>query len=273
MEGQNPEMGNSQDDVSAENKPAESITDVMNAMNGDPKPDEKPGDNGDKSDGKPETVQNQDNPKWMAQLDGEALKDADFIKQLRKFQNIGDLARSYSNLEKKMGSYVNIPSEESGEEELNAFYQKLGKPESADGYSIKDEKAGPFKELAFKTNLTDKQATVMFEGLAQIGKDAAKAMNDDLAKMAQESEKALKEEWGNDYNKNLEFLKRGIAAYGGKSLGQKLTASGLIYDADIVKMFASLGKMNSESTATSKGAGGRTEYQSTANGGHFDFGI
>ena len=265
--GQNPvDPGNSQVEVPADK--AGSITDIMNTLD-QPAPDPKP-ENGNNGEGKPED-QKADTPKWMEQLDHEALNDADLVKQLSKFQKIGDLAKSYSALEKKMGSSINIPSEESSAEEIASFYSKLGKPESADGYEIEGEKSKPFKDIAFINNLTNKQAKGMFEGLAQIGAAAEQAAAENLAKIAQESDKQLHAEWGNDYSTNLEYLKRGIAAYGGNSLGAKLKASGLLYDADIVKMFALLGRQSAESGAPSKGTGGKSDYIPTSEGGTFNY--
>ena len=271
-EGQNPGVpGNSLNDVPAGENPAGSITDIMDTMDQttpEAKPEEK---TGDKDEGVDQDQKKPEVPKWMEQLDKEALEDADLVKQLQKFTKIGDLAKSYSALEKKMGSSINIPSDEASAEEVDAFYRKLGKPESVEGYSITDPKAQPFKDIAFMNNLTDKQATGLFEGLAKIGAAAEKASAENLAKIAQESDRLLKTEWGSDYSKNLEYLKRGIAAYGGNALGAKLKASGLIYDADIVKMFANLGKQAAESTSTNKGSGGRSDYVPTSEGGMFNY--
>ena len=123
---QNPgNPGNStQQDVSATNT-AESLTDIMNTLNTSelaPEPN-----NGENGKGTNEVDQKPENPKWMAQLDGESLKNEDLVKQLSKFQNIGDLAKSYSALEKKLGKSINIPGDDAAAEELAAFYGKLGR--------------------------------------------------------------------------------------------------------------------------------------------------
>lgn len=271
-DAQNPDIpGNSNVDDTG-NKP-ESITSVMNAMGESTEPKSEPVNNGENGEGTKEKSQITENPKWMAQLDKESLEDADLVKQLGKFQKLGDLAKSYANLEKKLGNSVNIPGENATAEELRAFYSKLGVPVNADGYSIKDEKAGAFREIAFNNNLTDSQAKAIYEGLAQMGQRAVEASQEQMAKLAAESDRQLHEEWGQEYQKNLEFLKRGVAAYGGNSLGAKLKASGLLFDADVVKMFVSIGKANAESTSTTKGTGGKADYKSTADGGHFDFGL
>lgn len=272
--GQNPGTpGNSTNGETGTPAPA-SITDVMNALDGN-EPETKPAENGgEKVEGKEKTDQKAELPKWMSQLSRESLEDADLVKQLAKFQNMGDLAKSYASLEKKLGSSINIPGENATEEEITAFYSKLGKPESAEGYSIKEESAAPFKALAFKANLTDSQAKAVFEGLTAIGKEQARLTAENMQKIADESDKALKAEWGKDFGANLELAKRGIAAYGGNALGQKLKASGLIYDADVVKMFALLGKQSSESSIVTRGTGGSAQqYKTNAEGGHFDFGI
>lgn len=274
-EGQNPGTpGNSTENVSAG---ADTLTSVMDALGGSTQPEGKPAENGGENpEGTKEKAQETpaENPKWMSQLDGDSLKDESLVKQLSKFNKLGDLAKSYAALEKKMGNSVNIPGEGATEEEVKAFYSKLGVPESAEGYSVKDENAKNFLTLAYNNNLTDSQAKALYEGMSKIGEEAAKASAEQIKAMAMNTDKLLKEEWGQDYSKNLEYLKRGIADYGGNALGAKLKASGLLYDADIVKMFASLGRANSESVAITKGAsGGSKDYQSTADGGHFDFGI
>lgn len=268
---QNPgNPGNStQQDVSATNT-AESLTDIMNTLNtSEPAPEPSNGENGK---GTNEVDQKPENPKWMAQLDGESLKNEDLVKQLSKFQNIGDLAKSYSALEKKLGKSINIPGDDAAAEEIAAFYGKLGRPESAEAYSIADEKAKQFKEIAFMNNLTDKQARGMYDALAQMGAAAVQASQEEQLRKAQESDAQLRTEWGKDYGANLEFLKRGIAAYGGNSLGAKLQSSGLLYDVDVVKMFALLGRQTSEATATTKGAGdGMSDYLASRDGGMFNY--
>lgn len=262
-----PQGNSTQVDVSAGK--AESLTDIMNTLNtSEPAPEPNNGDNGK---GTNEVDQKPENPKWMAQLDGESLKNEDLVKQLSKFQNIGDLAKSYSALEKKMGSSINIPDENAAAEEIAAFYAKLGRPESADGYSIADEKAKQFRDIAFMNNLTDKQARGMYDALAQMGAAAVQASQEEQIRKAQESDAQLKAEWGKDYATNLEFLKRGIAAYGGNSLGAKLQNSGLLYDVDVVKMFALLGRQTSEATATTKGTSGGSDYLASRDGGMFNY--
>ncbi len=50
--------------------------------------------------------------------------------------NVDALLNSYLNLEKKMSTSMNIPNENSSEEEIKSFYRAIGVPENADEYKI-----------------------------------------------------------------------------------------------------------------------------------------
>lgn len=258
-------------DVSASSQPAESITSVMDAMGSNTEPGATPDAAGNTADGNKEQAQNAELPGWMAQLHGESKANADFMKQLSKFKNLDDLAKSYSELEKKLGSSVNIPGEDASDEEKKAFYSKLGVPENAEGYTFGDENSAHLKELAFKHNLTRSQAEGVFGELSEIGKATMKQNAENLKAIGAQTQKELEAEWGKDYQANVQLVKRGIADYGGKSLSEKLNASGLIYDKQIIKMFAQLGKMNAEAGSTSHGTAGGDGYKSTKDGGTFDY--
>lgn len=249
----------------------DTINSVMNAISGDAGPGSEPAASGEKDEGTTSDDVKKDNPKWMSQLDKESLNNADFIKQLGKFQNISDLAKGYSELEKKLGNSVTIPGSDASEEEARAFYQKLGVPETADGYSITDEGSEKYKEIAFKNNLTDAQARAVYKAFQDIGRAAIEQNKANLEAIGLQTTKELKSEWGTDYKVNLEFMKRGIANYGGKTIVDKLSATGLIYDKDFCRMFAEIGRAASEAGATTRGTGGAKDYIPTSEGGHLSY--
>ena len=267
---------NTQDNPAAETKgtpetngvgTTNNLTDIMGSMTQSTEPAAKP--EGTKAEG---TEKSQPElPAWTSQLPEELRSNADVMKQLTKFGKIGDLAKSYSELESKLGKSIERPGKEASEEEVNAFYQKLGKPKSADKYSIEAEGAEAFKELAYKNNLTDDQAKGIYEAMSQLAMSQIQASKDQLLAHAKETETSLKKEYGNDYDAKLELCKRGVLAYGGPALGEKLQNSGLLYDADVVKMFIKLGEQNAEAGASINGASGTKEYKSTADGGSFKF--
>lgn len=247
---------------------------IMTGMADSTTPDTKPGEStaGDKVEGKGNGQEKAaDLPAWTSQLPDELKNNADVMKQLTKFGKIGDLAKSYSELEGKLGKSLIQPGKDASEEELNSFYQKLGKPERAEAYSIKGDEAQAFRELAYKNNLTDAQAVSLYEQFKAMGEKAVQQQQLATAQKAKATEDALKAEYGNAYADKLKLLQRGVQTYGGPTLGAKLKQSGLLYDQDVVKMFILLGEQSQEAGSYNKGTSAPKEYKSTSEGGSFTF--
>lgn len=248
-----------------------SIENIMGSMAGEEAPEVKPG-NGENTEGTESTSQQAaELPAWTSQLSDEVKNNTDIMKQLAKFGKITDLAKSYSELESKLGKSIVKPGKESSAEEIEAFYQSLGKPKTAEEYSIKDENSAPFKALAYKNNLSDEQAKGIYEAFQEIGRNAILQQRQAMAATAKATDDALKAEWGKDYNAKIQMLQRGVDTYGGKALGEKLKKTGLLFDADVIKMFVQLGEESQEagsSTRTARGGGG---YKPTSEGGMFSW--
>ena len=138
------------------------IGDIMEGMAGS-KTEVKPIENGEKTEGKTDKAEvKNENPAWFSQLHGDILNNKDATEKLVKFGKISDLAQSYLELEGKLGNTLVKPGKEASNEEINAFYKALGKPETAEKYSIEGANADLFKNLAFKNNLTDDQAKALY---------------------------------------------------------------------------------------------------------------
>ncbi len=253
---------------------ANDIANVMNSMQND-KPGAEPtdkagGENGtgtnQNADGKAGEVKH---PAWMAQLGN---IEAESAEKLSKFEKIGDLAKNYLELEGKLGNSLVKPGKDASAEEIEAFYRNLGKPESADKYSIEGDEAKVFRELAFKNNLTDEQAKAFFQSLQAAGQNVLEQKKVAFEAQAQETQAALKKEYGKDYSTKIELLKRGVATYGGKNMAAKLQQAGLLGDYDVVKMFINLGEMGAEAGASTKTEGKAGGYKSINDGGTLSFG-
>lgn len=251
------------------------IKDIMGGMQGaepDPKPAGNGGDNGagnkpnaDGNDGGKDVP----NPAWMEQI-GDITKDAGAAEKLKKFGKVGDLAKSYLELEGKLGNSIVKPGENASAEEIENFYRGLGKPESADKYSIEGDDAKMFREMAYKNNLTDEQAKAIFASLQEVGKNALEAQKAAFAQQAHDTQAALQAEYGKEYPVKIEMLKRGIAAYGGEKLGAKLQKAGLLGDKEIVQMFILLGEQSAEG-GSAVNNGKPDGYKSIEEGGAFSF--
>lgn len=272
MEGQETD-NQTQQQVSPDNNGESSLSNLLGGM-ADKAPETKPDTNvGDKDEGEKTSADTDTEiPAWISQLPEELRSNADSMKQFAKFKKIGDLAKSYSELESKLGSSLIKPGDDSTDEERSAFYEKLGRPKSADGYSFaNDENAKPFLELAFKNNLTEAQAKSLYESFNEMNQQIVKDQAQRIVQGAKETEDKLRAEYGSKYSEKLTMLERGIMAYGGPAMAKKLQNAGLLFDESFARMFIQLGEMNAEGGTFSKGAGAGNSYKSTADGGSFEF--
>jgi len=242
---------------------------AWNEAAGESKPAEKPaGNGGDKTNGKETDSSAEKTPAWTEQLPEDVRSNTDMMKQLAKFQKVGDIAKAYALLESKLGSSVALPGKDAGQDEVNAFYEKLGKPKSEDGYSVKEKEAAEFRKMAFNADLTDAQAKKLYDW----SKAQYAAQVEKQKQSYTEAENLLKKEWGNDFGKNVETFKRGVKAWAGPEVAKALQQAGLNYSPAVVKMFVKLGQISSEAGSTAGGiSGGNDGYKPTSEGGGFEF--
>ena len=250
----------------------ENIENIMNGMGGQPesKPAENGGDKGQGDTTQTDKGGSAQRPAWMSQI-GDITKDENAAEKLAKFGKLGDLANEYLKLEGQLGNAIVKPGENASDEEREAFYKALGKPESADKYGIEGDDAEMFRQMAFKNNLTDEQAKAIYKSLSEVGQNVMKQQQENYKAQAKATQDALMAEYGNNYPAKIEMLKRGIANYGGEAVGAKLQQAGLLADKDIVKLFILLGEQSAEggSPARSQKSDG---YKSIADGGTLSFG-
>jgi hypothetical protein len=197
-------------------------------------------------------VVNQDGAQdWRATLPPEMQSE----KSLEKFKGVGDVAKAYTELEKKMGSAIKIPGSDAKPEELDQFYSKLGRPESPDKYEFKlpdlpegighdEEMQAAFKSMAHKAGLSPRQAQILMDEYSAVQlKRITEFQNAD-----KQTVEVLKKEWGADYEKNLGLAQRAVMEAGGQALKDELDATGLGNSPLLAKHFASLGAKTAEST-------------------------
>jgi hypothetical protein len=193
---------------------------------------------------------------WMKQLPEELKGNPDAVKRLAKFGKIGDLAKSYIELENKAAGMTGVPGRDAGAEEIAAFWKKMGKPEAKEGYSIAGQKeSAVFLDAAHGANLTDAQATAVYEHLKTIGQAQLEAAKEAASRRLADTEAALRKEYGGKYDEKYAFLKRGLSAVG-KEAAQQFLVSGLAGHEGVVKAFITLGETNAESGAPRGGSGG-----------------
>ena len=206
---------------------------------------------------------------WTEQLPPELKGDPARAAKLAPFQKVGDLVNAFLELEGKAGAV--IPGADAAPEVAAAFWERAGKPKTADGYSFAGDKAREgdvFAQAAFAANLTAAQAEAMFKGLSGIGALRAEAVKGAQERQLRETAAALSKEYGSRYQEKMELLTRGLAA-AGPNVSAVLRQAGLYGNPEIVKAFIAFGQMTAESGAARGGSAGQA-LVSALEGGAFD---
>lgn len=174
-----------------------------------------------------------------------------------------DALKSYQELEKSAHERVALPK--AGDEEaLRKLDRQLGCPETIEGYELtvaENDKPfiDDFKTAALNAGLRPGQVGKLYEWYQSQNDKAAEAFNAQVEKDKEE----VKAEWGNDYPKNEELMKRGF-----RMLGLSTDELQNIECSIGTKAFMRLGKKLGDSISedNTKGLGGgvtKTEEMST----------
>jgi len=258
--------------------PANAENTLSNAFGGDAgtegkKPDAKPtqgkdADGGKKSEGEKLAA-------WCEQLPPEMRNNAETAAKFAKFQKVGDMAKAFLELSAeaavKAGG-VAIPGKDATAEAVAEFWEKAGRPKTADGYSFAKDtelEGDAFAQAAFKANLTSAQADVLFKNLNELGAAQIQAAQEARAQQVKETASVLSAEFGSKYQEKMALLTRGLAA-AGPNIGNILRQAGLAGNPDIIKAFIAFGEMTAESGAF-RGGGAGEALKSIEEGGSFEF--
>lgn len=205
-------------------------------------------------------------PAWMAQLD----KDLQGNERLTQFKTIGEMGKTFLELEGKSKDAVFVPGEQATDEERAEFYAKLGRPEAADKYTFgKPEDLGEdvytpeieaaIKGICFKANLTDAQAKVVNAEYTALLKQGHEIQSQQKAEQERVETEALskavdtlKNEWkGDTFKINTELATRAFIKFGGpdaKAFIETTKINGLALGdhPEFLKVFAEIGKAISD---------------------------
>ena len=146
---------------------------------------------------------------WKEAISEEFRQDPN----IEKFTEIDALAKSYINATKMIGQdKVAVPNKNSTEDQWNEVYDKLGRPESPDKYSL-DVKSDvvpldngavkQFAENAHKLGLSNKQAQGVLEFYKTSMEGTAQQSKVDTETAQVQAEQELRQEWGREFENNV----------------------------------------------------------------------
>lgn len=136
-------------------------------------------------------VEQQEQQSWIDQLSDNDLKSS---KSLANFKDIDGLAKSYINLEKKLGS----PKEDV---EYKAEDYTFELPED---YTPNNDILDPVKEKAIELGIKPESFKELVQTFAGKEAEVLGQLNQQQQDQANEIQESLKKEWGNKYEERIE---------------------------------------------------------------------
>lgn len=216
---------------------------------------------------------NSGNADWVAGLQ---VEDNRTLVEAKQWKSADDVIRSYRELETHASKALKVPEANAPAEEWNAFYGKLGRPESADKYELKlntetvpegfpyDEKSAiEFRTWAHEAGLTPAQAQTLHDKFVGYQAGSFTASREALAKAEGDTHREIVMQWGDPdtdgYKQNLEYTSRAIGQLGLKDeltrLGA-LSADGAVLSPKIAFALSKVGKEMYGEDTTVLNAGG-----------------
>ena len=161
---------------------------------------------------------------------------------LKDFKSVADLAKSYVHTKKLVGAdrsnFLTLPAEDAPQEERDAFYQKLGRPDTPDAYTLPTDKVPEgvarsedmekwYKETAHKLGLTSQQAAGMYEQYVSFAAQMMEGSTQSLEKLRDDGMQQIKQEWGAATDRNLGQAQSALRKFADDDLVSMLETTGL----------------------------------------------
>lgn len=177
-------------------------------------------------------------PKWTEQTPTE------YRQKLAGYATYKDFLKDATELIEHKDSLVRVPSDDASSEDWDSFFTSVGRPADPDGYGIQgdDDLMKDFRSIAHSSGLSTRQAKGLLAWYQESTKQQSEAFNQRQKESYQEVQKQLKDEWGNDYDKNLKFIERFGKKYGGPEVKAALQNPLIGNNPVLIRLFAKAGK-------------------------------
>ncbi|WP_022729771.1 hypothetical protein [Fodinicurvata sediminis] len=205
---------------------------------------------------------------FMAHLDPEVAKDL----QPKGYKTANELAKAYLKLESKIGEKGIIkPGEDAPQEDWDAYYAAIGRPESPENYDLgefqppegvpwNEEAQQGFLQAMHKAGAPQAAVQAALDYYGSFLAEQQEALQTQAEEETQAAERELRKEFGRAYDERLDLANRVVREFGGKELAAELEKSGFGRNKTLVKALASIGEAMSEDgeligSVTAKGFG------------------
>jgi hypothetical protein len=152
---------------------------------------------------------------------------------LSPIKDVENLARSYVNAQRLIGAdKIPVPVNPT-DEDLDNIYNRLGRPESVDGYEIAvdgnivtEDVAKSYADIAHKLRLTPDQANGIMDYYRSMASQASEMTTEAETQQRSQTEMALRKEWGDDFDARIEDAGKIAQQFGGGELLEMKLADG-----------------------------------------------
>ena len=177
---------------------------------------------------------------------------------IEKFTEIDALAKSYINATRMIGQdKMIVPNKNFTEEQWEEAYIKMGRPESFDKYTLDtksdavpldEQDLKSFQEQSFKLGLNNEQANGILNFYKSNIETIEKQARVDMETAQVQAQQSLREEWGRDYETNINKAKSLATANLTPEVLQLTLSDGsrLGDNVGVIKGFAKIANMLSE---------------------------
>jgi hypothetical protein len=210
---------------------------------------------------------------WLDTLPEELRGEA----TLKTVPDVPTLAKNYVEAQRMMGGRIPAPQQGWEQKQWDDFYNKAGRPESPDKYTmpevkleegvkLDDEKLKGLRAKVHGLGLSDRQFKGIMEVYLGSVNDGVKGTSAQIQAERDASLGALKTEWGDQFDAKLDVAKSVLKKFGGEDtkLMEYLETSRLGNNVEFIKFLNSLGSGMLEDTTRGGSLGAGLQIQDKA---------
>ena len=187
-------------------------------------------------------------PGWAENLGPAELE----VLHSKGFKSPGEALRHLRDLEATIGpDMVQIPGDDASAEARQAFWNRLGRPDTAQEYKLEKPdgvqgydlgSADWFRETAHELNLPAETARELHDRFVEHAMEQSQTTMEGQDRGQAQTEAVLQRDWGHAYDERMEQARRTIAQFGGQRLKEAMDRYGAGDDPVIVRAFAEIGR-------------------------------
>ena len=190
---------------------------------------------------------------WKASLP----EDIQNNSLIHNIDSVEGLAKTAIHAQSMVGAEkIAIPGNWANDDDWNGVYTKLGRPESSDGYDLKNPEGvdnidndvkGWYQGLAHEAGLNNRQAQKIYDAYiaksAEMAPENTELSEEQIEIQKGETELTLKKEWGKAFDDKLDAAKGVLAKFAPEGFAETLTKDGMPLgnSPDFIKTMADIG--------------------------------